>query len=162
MARITLAAVPIVAAFISGCTTTHIMEGPAPGIRTTSDTGIGHDETLNTVVILDDSLGNKIVQDEFGKKYPQWPWRSAIAVESTGVKRTPTDTLEVWAILRNRTTVPLQVEARTSFYDTAQAPAGPASVWKRVFLQPNSTNQYLERSLDVDVSYYRIEVREGR
>jgi len=141
---------------------TAIYEGPAPAIRTTADSGIGHTQTLNTVVFLDDSLQVKLIKDEFGQEYPVWPWRSSIAVEATDSRRTPTDTLEVWAIFRNRSGRPVQLEARTAFYDAYQAPLGAPSAWQRIHLPPNSTHHYSERSLNIDVGYYRIEVREGR
>jgi len=141
---------------------TAIYEGPAPAIRTTADSGIGHAQTLNTVVFLDDSLQIKLFKDEFGQEYPEWPWRSSIAVEATDSRRTPTDTLEVWAIFRNRSDRPVQLEARAAFYDATQAPLGEPSSWQRIHLPPNGTHHYTERSLDIDVGYYRIEVREGR
>lgn len=137
-----------------GCVHRDYPEGAARGIRTTADVGVGHAQTLNTVVILDESL--QIWKDQ-GKERG-----GKIAVEATNARRTPTNTVEAWAIFRNRTDFPLQLEARVSFFDEAQAPLEGPSAWQRVFLPPNGSADYRESSVDsTRVTFYRIEVREG-
>ena len=76
--------------------------------------------------------------------------------------RTPTGTLKVWAILRNRTNYPLQVEARIAFYDATKAPLEGPTSWDRIHLPPNATAHYEEFSTKTEIGYYHIEVREGR
>jgi len=98
----------------------------------------------NSVGILDDSIAKKI------------------AVEQTNSRRTPTNTLEVWAQLRNRTDYPLQVEARVQFFDANKAPIEGPTSWKRIYLPANSIATYSMFSTRIDVSYYYIEIREGK
>lgn len=138
-----------------GCTHVDYPEGAARGIRTTADVGVGHAQTLNAVLILDESLQ---VWEDQGKERG-----GKIAVEATNARRTPTNTVEAWAIFRNRTDFPLQLEARVSFFDETQAPLEGPSAWQRVFLPPNGSAEYRESSVDsTRVAHYRIEVREGR
>ena len=149
----------------SGCSTVDIREGAAPGVRV-PERGI----RLNTVVILDESL-----QKWDGKVFDP-PWSKIfrfsseekrkygkIAVEATNSRRTETGTLEAWATLRNRTSFPLQIEARTHFFDKTRAPLEGPTAWQRVHLAPKSVASYKERSTRVEgIGYYYIEVREGR
>ena len=151
--------------FATGCSTVDIREGAAPGVRV-PEVGIRY----NSVGIIDKSL-----QDWGGPVFDP-PWssmfvggrkerdkKSKIAVESTDAKRTPTGTLEVWTVLRNRTDSPLQIEGRTTFFDAGKAPVEKPSAWQRVMLPPQSVATYRDYSTKTDdVSYYYIEIREGR
>ena len=151
--RISLIALICIATLVgltSGCTTVDIREGAAPGVRV-PERGI----RLNSVVIIDESLQNwdGKAKGKYGK----------IAVEATNSRRTETGTLEAWATLRNRTSHPLQLEARTHFLDKTQAPLEGPTAWQRVHLPAKSLASYKECSTLVEgIGYYYIEVREGR
>ncbi len=98
---------------------------------------------LNAVQIVDKNIHKKIL--------PQ-------AVFS---KLTPTGSVEVMTRLVNCTDYNQEVLARTSFMDMNQMPLEQATVWKRVFLAPKSTQVYSEKSISVGVGYFLIEVDEG-
>lgn len=138
------------AALLSACAPTQqrINEGAAPGIRITDERAPNARLNLDTVAILDKSLQN----DRSGK----------LAIEASGGRRTATNTLEVFATIRNRTDFPLQIEGRVQFFDDVGAPLEGPSAWTRVFLDPNGISAYKERSTRVDVAHYYIELREGR
>ena len=154
---------------VGGCTT-DVREGAAPGVRVQDSSAPQAGIRYNTVVIVDKSLQNwdgKVFDPPWLEAISSGPKeenkRSKIAVESTNSRRTATGTLEVWAILRNRTDFPLQIEGRTQFFDAAKAPAEGPTAWKRVSLPPQSVATYKEYSTNVEgISYYYIEVREGR
>ncbi len=100
---------------------------------------------LNSVNITDFAVINKI-------------WTRSI-----NVRRTATGTVEVMTQFVNCTDFPLQLEARTQFYDSSRAPSEPVSAWKRVYLTPRTYNTYAETSLKTkDSQYYLVEVKEGR
>ena len=139
----------------AGCTKVDVREGPAPGVRVddvrASQAGIKY----NSVAIVDKSL-----QQWYGKDKEK---KSKIAIESTDSRRTPTGTLEAWAVIRNRTDFPLQIEGRVQFFDESKAPVEGPTAWQRVFLPPQSVATYKESSTNVyDIGYYYIEIREGR
>jgi len=125
-------------------------EGPAPAVHN-PHTRI----RMNTVNILDRTL-------------QQWPSGSGkrfskVAVEGTSSRRTPTGTLEVWAVLRNRTDFPMHLEGRTQFFDAGEAPIEGPTPWKRLFIPPQGMQTYRTSStLTGDVNFYYIEIREGR
>lgn len=99
----------------------------------------------NNVSLLDRSIKNKVF------------------VEATNSRRTATGSLEVWAIFRNRTDYPLQLQARASLFDATQAPLEGPTMWQRVMLPPNGISNYkLMFTSRLDSGYYNIEVREGR
>lgn len=123
------------------------------GIRYDSrDAGL--ERKLDTVLILDSSLQYKDRTDK--------QWKSVIAVEATGSRRSPNDTLEAWAVLGNQINETLQLEVRTSFFDELSSPIGAPSSWTRLFMSENATENYSETSLDFEAYYYLIEVREAR
>jgi hypothetical protein len=85
-----------------------------------------------------------------------------VIVEGLFARRTETDTVEVTARLVNCTDEPLQVQARSSFMDEAQAPTEPTSMWTKVFIPPRGTGVYRERSMARDqVQYYLIELADA-
>lgn len=143
------------AVLIYGCSTYEVKEGTAPGVRI-RDSQTPHAEIKwNSVAIIDKSLSNwqGKEKDKKGK----------IAVEDTNARRSPTGTVEVWAVLRNRTDYPLQIEGRTSFFDKNKAPVEGPTAWQRVYLPPNSVATYKELSTNImDIGYYYIEIREGK
>jgi hypothetical protein len=129
---------------IAGCNEYRVKEGSFGPQRVRDPNLPGTQIRWNNVALLDPSIGNKIF------------------VEATNSRRTPTGTLEVWAILRNRTDYDLQLEGRASFYDAAQAPLEGPTAWERIYLPPNATAHYKALSTRLDIGYYTIEVREGR
>jgi hypothetical protein len=130
-----------------GCKTV-VSEGPAPGMKVDDPRAPQATIQYNTVVILDKSLqGNK----------------AKLAVENTNSRRTQSGTLEVWAVIRNRTDFQLQIEARAQFFNAEQTPSEGPTAWQRIFLPPQSVQTYREYSTKInEISYYYIEVREGR
>jgi len=144
----------LLAAVLAGCNTV-VREGAAPGVRVQDEKAPQAGIRLNTVQIIDDGL-----QKWQGKESERW---SKISVESTNSRRTPTGTLEVWGVLRNRTDYPLQIEGRTTFFDQYEVPAEKPTAWRRVMLPPNGVAAYKELSTRMDeIAFYYIEIREGR
>jgi hypothetical protein len=129
---------------VLGCTRYSVKEGSYQPVRIRDQKFPGSQILLNNVSLLDQEIANKVT------------------VESTNARRTPTNTLESWAILRNRTDYPLQLEARASFYDVHQAPLEGPTAWQRLYLPPNATAHFKTSSTRTDVGYYQIEVKEGR
>lgn len=121
-----------------------VHEGSSAPVRIRDDNLPGTQIRWNNVSLLDKSIENKIL------------------VEGTNSRRTATNTLEVWALFRNRTDYPLQIEARASFFDASQAPIEGPTAWQRVMLPPNANGHYKEFSTRVNIGFYTIEVREGR
>jgi len=128
-----------------GCREYDVKEGSYSPVRIRDQNLQGTTIRWNNVSILDRSIANKIF------------------VEATNTRRSQTGTLEAWAIFRNRTDYPLQLEARASFYDANQAPLEGPSAWQRIFLPPNGTAHFTNLfSTTISIGYYNIEVREGR
>jgi len=165
-------AVRVLAACLLGMTvwgcSLNVPEGPAPGVRVRDPRAPQAGIRYNTVAIIDKSLENwdgRVFDPSFIEYlWPQQPHkRSKIAVESTNSRRTPTGTLEAWAILRNRTDYALQIEGRIHFFDADRVPVEPPTAWQRVYLPPQSVDTYKECSTkSSEVTYYYIEIREGR
>jgi hypothetical protein len=153
-----------------GCSTVDVREGPAPGVRIDDSRAPNAGIRYNTAVIIDKSLqqwDGKVFDPSWSSIFSSSPKErdrhSKIAIESTNSKRTPTNTLEVWAVLRNRTDYPLQIEARTQFFDSNKVPIEGPTAWQRVHLPPQSLDTYREFSTKTgEISYYYIEIREGR
>jgi len=130
---------------LAGCAEYNVKEGSFAPVRVRDQNLPGTQIRWNNVSLLDQSIKNKIF------------------VEATNTRRTATGTLEAWAILRNRTDYPLQLEARASFYDATKAPVDGPTAWQRIYLPPNSTANISEVfTTATDLGYYNIEVREGR
>lgn len=119
-------------------------EGTQPALRVSDERFPGTRARMNNVGLLDDELGSKI------------------AVEMTNGKRTPSNTVEAWAQLRNRTDHPQQLECRVLWYFADESPAEEPTAWQRLFLDPNSFATCKGLSTRIDVEYYYIEVRAGR
>jgi len=143
----------------AACTTTQIYEGPSPGVRIEHPSAPNAGIRYNSVAVLDRNLqtsyvyeNGKIDHGHVGK----------IAVENAGARRSPTGTVEAWAILRNRTNYQQVVEGRVMFFDQSKGPLEGPTEWQRLFLPPNSINTYKEFSTSVtEVGYFYIEIREG-
>ena len=142
--------------FAGGCEQASVNEGASRGVRVRDGRAPQAGIQYNTAVFLDKSL-----QRWYGvgdaDKYAK------ITVESTDSRRTPTGTLEAWAVLRNRTDHRLQVEGRVQFFDKDKVPCEAPSAWQRLYLNPQSVETYRGFSTQVEnVVYYYIELREGR
>ncbi len=128
-----------------GCKEYDVREGSFAPMRVRDQNLPGTQVRWNNVSLLDPSIQNKVF------------------VEATNSRRTPTGTLEVWAMFRNRTDYPLQLECRASFYDATYAPVEGPTAWQRIYLPPNATGNFKNLfSTVMDIGYYNIEVREGR
>ena len=140
----------LAASLLTACVQTQerINEGAAGGIRITDERAPNARLNLDTVAILDKSLQN----DRSGK----------LAIESSGGRRTATNTLEVYATIRNRTDFALQIEGRVQFFDAQGVPVEGPTAWTRVFLDPNGITAYKELSTRIDVVHYYVELREAR
>ncbi|MBX9633970.1 MAG: hypothetical protein K2X44_03225 [Magnetospirillum sp.] len=100
---------------------------------------------LNSVSITDFTVINKLY------------------VRQVTAQRTQTGTVRVISQIINCTDYPLNVEARTQFYDQGQAPSEQVSAWKRLNLAPRTSNTYSESSLGAkNVQYYMVEMKETR
>lgn len=131
--------------FFVGCMEYNVREGSYAPVRVRDQNLPGTQIRWNNVSLLDQSIEHKVF------------------VEATNSRRTATGTLEVWAVFRNRTDYPLQLEARASYFDANQAPLEGPTAWQRIFLPPNASGSYRDIfSTVVDIGYYNIEVREGR
>jgi len=131
-----------------GCSGIDRNEGPRPAVRIVDERAPNQRLNLDTVVILDKSLQDR----KTGK----------LAVENSGARRTATGTVEAYAVIRNRTDHPLQIEGRTQFFDSMGIPLGAPSQWQRLYLDPQSINGYRELSTGTgEVAHYYIEIREG-
>ena len=100
---------------------------------------------LNAVTITDAAISNKIM------------------VQATNARRMPGGDIEVFARLVNCTDFPLQVEARTPFFDATQTGAEAPSAWKRMYMAAHTIANYsLSSTAGEAVASYLVEVREGR
>ena len=145
-------------AFTQGCKEKYVSinEGSAPGVRVARDSPHHVGIQYNTVQIIDRNLAQW--------RGPENTRFSAIAVEETNAKLSPANTISAWALLRNRTNVPIQIETRTTFFAHDKSPLEPPTAWTRQFLQPNSVLHYksLSQTQVGQVGYYLIEVRQAR
>lgn len=149
--RTTLKGLAIATAVVVLCACSNVdtSEGARAGVRINDDRTPDARLNLDTVVILD-----KALQDNKAGK---------LAIENSGARRTATGTLEVYAVIRNRTDHPLQIEARTQFYDADQVPSETPTSWERLYLDPQSVVAYKALSSGVhNVAHYYVEIREGR
>lgn len=133
---------------LAGCQTPY-QEGAQMGVRVNDQNAANARIQFDQVVILDRALQNS----KSGK----------IAVEQQGARRTPTGTLKVIAVLRNRTDFVQVLEGRTSFFDSGFAPTEKPSAWARVHLDANGIASYEESSMGAqNVAHYYVEIRESR
>lgn len=145
---------PAILLLLTACDTLTVKEGPAPGVRVRDERAPYATVRMNTVNVLDKSLQDWQVG---------MPKKGKLAVEATDSRRSETGTLEVWAVLRNRTDYPLQLEGSVQFFDENQAPVEGPTQWHRIYLPPQAVTSYREVSTKVhEPAYYYIEIREGR
>ena len=113
-------------------------EGTSPGVRVP---GTDTEPRLNRVGFLQRDLSKKI------------------AVEQTGATRTATNTLEVYAVFRNRTKYDQQIQVRTQYFGSVREPNEGPHEWQVVFLPPNGIETYRTNSRGTTAAYYYIEVQ---
>ncbi|MEA2011582.1 MAG: hypothetical protein U9O87_00635 [Verrucomicrobiota bacterium] len=125
----------------SGCQRVKITEGTHEPVRINATrTQVRY----NNVALLDDSLNG------------------TIAIQNSGWNRTPTGTAQVWVQIRNRTDYRYNLECRVQFFAKGKVPIGQPSAWERISLTPNEITTYREKSMNTDIKYYYIEIREMR
>ena len=148
---------------LAACTVTSIQEGPAPGMKVDSPSPYIAGIRMNSVAVLDDSLQEWYIYENSVTGVHERGKKGKIAVENCNARRTPTGTVEAFAVLRNRTDYDLQVEGRVQFFDRDKAPVEGPTAWQRVYLPSNGVATYRECSTNInDVAFYYIEIREGR
>lgn len=136
------------ALLLSACQTPY-QEGAQMGVRINDAAAPNARVQFDQVVVLDRALQNSSA----GK----------IAVEQQGARRTPTGTLKVMVMMRNRTDHPQVLELRTSYFDSGFAPTEAPSAWARLHLDGNGVGSYDESSMGAqNVAHYYVEVREAR
>ena len=144
---------------LAGCVQS-VKEGASPGIHVDDEMV---KVRMNSVVILDRDLQVTYVNENSMTGTKEYGHASKIAVESSGARRTPTGTAEVWTLLRNRTNFPQQLECNVQFFDKSGMPVEGPTAWQRLVLPPNGVGSYKEFSTNTieGVNYY-IQIREGR
>ncbi len=152
----------------SGCqsTVTIRREGATPGLQVRDARMPDARLHLNAVAIIDPNLQRR-VRTEFASGFMasssnQADYIGKVTVENHGSGRSPTGTLDVFAVLRNRTVHPLQVECRVSFFNEQEIPVEGPTAWQRIFLNENGIGSCKQFSTQLNTSYYYIEIREGR
>ena len=88
--------------------------------------------------------------------------RGRICVSRSGLRPTPTGTVEGWAEVRNLTDHHVAVEMRMDFVDMRGEPVGWASGWSRLTLGPGTIMTYNEHSTDTTATGAILEIREAR
>ncbi|MEW5904331.1 MAG: hypothetical protein AB1722_08325 [Pseudomonadota bacterium] len=76
--------------------------------------------------------------------------------------RTETGTLRVWGELKNLTDQRILIEVRAAFRGDDKRVVEKAGGWSRVFIDPNSTQDFELLSTVKDASQFLLEVRAGR
>lgn len=76
--------------------------------------------------------------------------------------RTDTGTLRVWGGLKNLTDQRILIEVRAAFRGDDKRVVEKAGGWSRVFIDPNSTQDFELLSTVKDASQFLLEVRAGR
>jgi len=116
---------------------------------------------LNSVAIADDNIKDLYIVENSSNGPVEHGKIGKIAVGNVGIKRTSTNNLEVFAVLKNRTDDRLQMQGRIHFFDDMGMPVEEPSAWQRMYFSPNSMLAYKEFSTHMDAVYYYIEIREA-
>ncbi|MBF0626514.1 MAG: hypothetical protein HQL82_17130 [Magnetococcales bacterium] len=147
---------------VTGCQTP-VPEGATPAQVVRSPHAPHAGIRLDTVHIVDPNLQHTdpgFTLSKFASENKRYTGK--IAVENQGGGRSPTGTLEVFVVLRNRTSHPLQVEGRVLFFDKNMVPVEGPTAWERIYLEQNGIGTYKALSTLVNTSHYYVELREGR
>ena len=129
----------------------------AVGCKRNEDTAVVNIGEGTGVGTLVDSPSTEARLNRVGFLQPDF--NRKIAVQSTGAQRTPTNTLEVYAVFRNRTQYRQGLQARTQFFGPGRVPNEGPHEWQTVFLPPNGIQTYRTYSHGTDAHYYYIEVQ---
>ena len=132
-------AVLILALFVPACTTYDIREGTTAGTNVQS---VSTEARLNRVGFLTKGLERRV------------------AIQSTGTARTPTNTLEVNCVLRNRTDYEQRMMIRTQYFGEERNPNEGPNEWQTVIIPQNGIQTYKTYSAGIDATYYYIEIQE--
>ena len=149
----------------TGCQRTVMREGSTPGLRIRDASMPQARIRLNSVNIVDPNLQERTTR-VFGQNLKLFSknadYVGKIAVENHGGKRTPTGTMRIYVVMRNRTEYPQQVECRALFFDQDEIPVEGPTSWQRVYLNQNGIGTCNLLSTKIDTAYYYVEIREGR
>jgi hypothetical protein len=113
--------------------------------------------SYNSVTFTDYDLNRNF---RYGIKGPDDVLR--LSVNKHGIRRTESDTSQVFVVLRNHTDYNYMAEARTQFFDQSEIPVDLKPAWQRVVVPANSTAVYLEKSATTVALKYRVEVRQAK
>lgn len=114
-----------------------------PAAASLAERNTRYDVPFNSVTLLDAVLKRNVV------------------VEQTGSKRSATNTLVAWALLRNRTDDAVLISVRTRFFDANKLPLDDSD-WSAVYLDRRGLRTYELPSTTPDATYYSIEIMHGR
>jgi uncharacterized lipoprotein len=85
--------------------------------------------------------------------------RKKVAADIASAERLPDGRLNVRVNLRNSTTKPLNVEARTVFKDIHGLGTGDSTEWKALFFAPQQIQTFGATSRDETAQRFTVEVR---
>lgn len=89
--------------------------------------------------------------------------REQVRIEKHGMMRGVSDLYDVQVVFHNISDKPVQLECRTTFFDSRGVPVEAQSEWKMIFLKPEALGVYQENSTQQrGVAYYYVEAREVR
>ena len=112
---------------------------------------------FNSVVFTDYTLQRSWTEGLFGEGR-----RFRLSTENHGMRRSPTNTTEVFVVLRNHTDFDIVVEVQTQFFDMDGVPTDARPTWQRSTVPANGLHTYRQLSITTDPLQYRVEVREMR
>lgn len=114
--------------------------------------------SLNKVIFVDHALNRVELNEKRNTRHET----IKVSLQKAGARRSPTNSLEVWSVLKNHTDYDLQVEGRATFFDSDEVPMNDQTAWKRLYVPANSFGTYREFSISQQAAYFIIELREGR
>lgn len=81
-----------------------------------------------------------------------------VAVTKTFHRRTASNTFEVVTTFKNLCDCPIQLQARTQYFNSDRQPQEGPNAWQPVYLPPNGIETYVSRSYNTGLEYYHVEV----
>jgi Protein of unknown function (DUF1425) len=133
------------AASLAGCAT----PPPEGGVRI--DQQNNERPALNSVRVLDGTLARYVGRNN--------KVDSLFDVEGTYVSTGPTGFKKVTSQIRNKSSVPIPIEVRASWYDAGGVPTDSAQSWTRFFVQPQAMVTFEQSSSRLNSAQYYIEIR---